>query len=181
MISRFYDRERGGFYFTADGAESIILRRKDAYDGDRPSGNSVAALNLLRLAHFTGKPRLEEMASGVMRAFSNPVSTMPTAFAQLLIALDFAIGPASDVVIVGDPSGQDTLAMLKALRGSFLPNSVEILKPSGAERIKVEKLAEFTRNLVNEEGETKAYVCRGYKCSLPVTSVEKMLDLLNSK
>jgi hypothetical protein len=181
MISHFHDKERGGFYFTANDAESIIARRKEAYDGDRPSGNSIAALNLLRLAHFTGRPRLEDIASGAMRAFSSPVSNMPTAFTQLLIALDFAVGPASDVVIVGDPIGQDTLAMIRALRGSFLPNSVEILKPSGAERIKIEKLAEFTRNLVSEESETKAYVCRGYKCSLPVTSVEKMLDLLNSK
>jgi hypothetical protein len=181
MISHFRDEKSGGFYMSADDAENIIVRKKDAYDGAHPSGNSIAALNLLRLAHITGKYKFEDTASSMIRTYSNTVSTAPTAFTQLLIALDFAMGPSSEVVIVGDQGSEETAAILRALRSSFLPNKVQILKPIGVEVSKIEELAEFTRDLTSEEGRAIVYVCQGYRCSLPTTSVQRMLELLDLK
>jgi uncharacterized protein YyaL (SSP411 family) len=181
MISHFRDEKSGAFYISADDAENIIVRIKDAYDGAHPSGNSIAALNLLRLAHITGKSKFEDIASSMIRTYSSIMSNAPTAFTQLLIALDFAVGPSSEVVIVGDQGAKETAAILRALRSSFLPNKVQILKPIGVEAYKIEELAEFTRNLTSEEGRATVYVCQGYRCSLPTTSVQRMLELLDLK
>lgn len=181
MINHFWDEEHGGFYISADDTESVVTRRKDAYDGAHPSGNSVATLNLLRLAHMTEKPEFEERASRVMLALSNTVSKAPSAYTQLLIALDFAIGPTSEVVIVGDWGAEDTDAMLKALRSNFLPNKVMLFRAADNESPEITRLAEFTRELPGKEGIATAYVCKDYKCSLPTTDVRKMLDLLDLK
>jgi uncharacterized protein YyaL (SSP411 family) len=181
MIDHFWDEEHGGFYISADDAESVVTRRKDAYDGAHPSGNSVATLNLLRLAHMTEKPELEERASRIMYALSDTVSKAPSAYTQLLIALDFAIGPTAEVVIVGDRGAEETMAMLKALGSSFLPNKVQIFKPIGVEVPKIEELAEFTRDLSSKENRATVYVCQDYKCSVPTTNVQTLLELLDSK
>jgi hypothetical protein len=179
MLSHFHDEEGRAFYSSANDAETVIARRKDIYDSAFPSGNSMAALNLLRLAHLTGKSKLEDMAVSMIRAVSGVVSSAPTAFTELLAALDFALGPSSEVVVVGEQDAQETVTMLNTLRTSFLPNAVQILKPIGAESSKIVELAEFTRDMSNLEGKTTVYVCRGYKCSLPTTSAHRMLELLD--
>ena len=55
MIKHFWDRQNGGLFMTADDGETLLIRDKKIYDGAIPSGNSVAALNLLRLGHMTGR------------------------------------------------------------------------------------------------------------------------------
>ncbi|MCP5116850.1 MAG: thioredoxin domain-containing protein, partial [bacterium] len=59
MLDLFWDEEHGGFYVSADDAESLIVRQKEGYDGAIPSGNSVAMLNLVRLGRITADPELE--------------------------------------------------------------------------------------------------------------------------
>jgi hypothetical protein len=181
MISHFWDERHGGFYVSADDAESILVRRKDAYDGAHPSGYSVAALDLLLLAHLTGKSKFEDLASRMIRAVSSKVTSSPTAFTQLLAALDFALGPSSEIVIVGDPKSVDTETMLKILRRGFLPNKVQLLKPIGMESRDIEKLVEFTKDFSSEAGRATAFVCQGHKCHLPTTDARRMLELLDTK
>ena len=78
MIERFGDPERGGFFTTSDDHEQLIARRKDVDDHPIPSGNSSAALGLLRLAALTGERRYEEQAEGVLRLFARPPAATPT-------------------------------------------------------------------------------------------------------
>jgi len=96
------------------------------YDGALPSGNSVAALNFLRLSRMTGNIQLEQKADQLIRAFSEQVADQPMAFTQLLIALDFMIGPSQEIVIAGDPSLKNTQAMIHAVQRNFLPNKSAI-------------------------------------------------------
>ena len=178
MRKHFWDEKSGGFYLSADDSESVIVRKKDVYDGAHPSGNSVAALNLLRLAHMTGRSEFEDEASRIMLAFSNLVSRAPTAYTQLLAALDFALGPSSEVVIVGDKNADDTRTMIEALNNNFVPNKVVIFKPVGEYSQEVRKLAEYTSELTIKDGKATAYVCRGNRCSLPTTDIDQMLKML---
>jgi uncharacterized protein YyaL (SSP411 family) len=177
MIARFWDEKAGGFFFTASDAEALLARGKEAYDGATPSGNSVAALDLLRLAHLTGRTEYLERAQRVFKAFSAQVAKAPSGHAQMLIALDFATGPASEIVIAGDPAAEDTRAMLKAVRSRFLPNAVVLLRPNG-EDPPIAKLAEFVRAEVSQAGKATAYVCRNFACQKPVTDVEALVRLL---
>jgi uncharacterized protein len=77
MKEMFWDEEKGGFFFTGVDAEKVIVRKKDSFDGALPSGNSVAALDLLRLYHLTGNLELEKMADLTARSFSREIATMP--------------------------------------------------------------------------------------------------------
>lgn len=176
MVEHFQDKEKNGFYFTADDAEELIFRKKEIYDGAVPSGNSVAMLNLLRLGRMTGNADLEEKAAQTGRAFSKTIWQAPHAYTQMLAALDFALGPASEVVIAGDIEAEDTKAMLAALGKEFIPGKVVILK--SGEDSEIVGLAEYARDLERIEGKATAYVCRNFSCRLPVTDAAEMMRLL---
>ena len=178
MIEHFWDNESGGFYFTPDDGEKLLVRRKEIYDGAVPSGNSVAMLNLLRLSRLTGDHQYEELADKIGQAFSVQVNRQPAAYAMLMASLDFGLGPAYEVVVVGYPDAQDTIEMLKALRSRFMPSKVVILVDSGKETPAIHRLAEFTKNLSAIGGSATAYVCANQSCDLPTTDAAKMLALL---
>ena len=177
MLLHFRDKENGGFYFTADYAEEGIIRKKELYDGAVPSGNSVAMLNLVRLGKMTANPEFEKKAEDIERAFSRTVLMSPAAYTMLLSALDFAIGPTSEVVIVGDIKAGDTRNLLAALRRGFIPGKVVIFLPPGSSEIVY--LADYTRNLKSKDGKATAYVCRNFSCKLPTTDAGEMMKLLN--
>ena len=170
-----------GWPFTAEKAESVLLRDKAVYDGAYPSGNSVAALNLLRIARMTGNSELEAKADQLFRAFAHSVKEAPTAHTSLMVALDFALGPSYELVIVGDKEGAETMEMRNALHRAFIPNKVVLFRPISGEHPEIARFAEFTRELTGQGGRTTAYVCRDYQCELPTTSVTKMLQLLDAK
>jgi hypothetical protein len=179
MVRRFLDDEGGGFYFTPSDGEELILRRKDSHDGALPSGNAVAVLDLLRLARMTADAKLEEIASKAFGAFAPRARAAPAAHLHLLSALDFALGPTSEVVIVGHPHSPDTEEMKKALWSRFLPEIVVLFKEAGEEDPQIAKIAEFTSDLTAVDGKATAYVCRGYVCQLPTTDPDGMLAWLH--
>jgi uncharacterized protein YyaL (SSP411 family) len=179
MVKHFWDEKNGGFYISADDAENILIKKKDMYDGAHPCGNSVAALNLMRLAHITGKPDFEQLASRLLAAFSRYAPATPTTHTHLLSALDFAIGPSSEVVIVGEENALETSTMIEALQSKFIPNKVVIFKSTGKGSRDLTALVEYASDLAAKENKTTAYVCRGYKCALPVTDPVGMLELLD--
>ncbi|MFQ5510463.1 MAG: thioredoxin domain-containing protein [Candidatus Krumholzibacteriia bacterium] len=178
LVDHFWDDKQGGFFFTADDAEALIVRTKEIYDGALPSGNSVAMLNLIRLGRMTAESAHEDRASGIGRAFYDEVSKAPAAFSFLLTALDFGVGPSFEVVIVGDPAADDTRAMDRALNSLYVPNKVVLLKPAGEGGSQISRIATFTESHAALEGKATAYVCRNYRCELPTTDVRTMLDLL---
>jgi hypothetical protein len=178
MIAHFWDDIGGGFYFTPKDGEDLLMRRKEIYDGATPSGNSVAAMNLLRLARMTGRFDFERRAEAIGRAFSGVIRQFPSAYTQFLAALEFGLGPSSEVVVVGDPDSDDTILMFKRLRRPFLPGKVVVHRPIGKGSQRVDKIAEYTSNQRSIQGKATAYVCRDFSCELPTTDPEKMLELL---
>ncbi|MBM3241464.1 thioredoxin domain-containing protein [Candidatus Poribacteria bacterium] len=177
MIKHFWDEKGGAFYFTADDAESVILRRKEIYDGATPSGNSVAMLNLLRLGRIMANPEFEEKARQIGRAFSKDISQSPSVYTQMMAALDFEIGNPYEIVLVGNSKSDDMKAMLKALRERFIPNKVIILRPTEVESPEIIRLANYTKDMLSIDGKTTAYVCQNYSCKQPTTDIGKMLEL----
>ena len=145
MIDDFSDDKSGGFFMTAEGGEKLIVRSKKLYGGAIPSGNAVAALNLLRLARLTGDTTLEERHEKLLRGFAGEIGRHPSAFPQLLQSIDFAAGPSHEIVITGQPGADDTTAMLRALDQRFLPNAVVVFRPAG-EAPPITDLAPYTRD-----------------------------------
>jgi hypothetical protein len=180
FMDHFWDADGGGFYFTADDAEELLVRNKEFYDGATPSGNSVAALNLLRLARITANVNLEERAELLARAFSANIRQFPSAYTQMLVALEFIVGPSYEVVIAGPSGTDDTQSMLRELRRVFVPGKVVLLRPTDVDSPAIIKLAAYTAQLVSLDSKTTAYVCANYQCELPTTKSDKMLELLQA-
>ena len=167
-IERFGDPERGGFYSTSSDHEELIARRKEVGDHPIPSGNSSAAMGLLRLAALTGERRYEEAGAGVFALFAKPAVEHPDAFAHLLRALDFHLAPTREVALVGD----DLAELTTVVREKPRPHLVLAGGPEGAEQPPL--LASRTA----VEDRPAAYVCENFACQLPVTSADELRKLL---
>jgi uncharacterized protein len=178
MTERFWDTERGGFYFTPDDGEQILARQKETYDGAVPSGNSIAMLNALRLSRLTGNTELDEIAARTGKAFGGIVRLQPSGHAQFMVALDFALGPSYEVVVAGEPLSSDAIEMLHALATTYLPNKVTLLVAPFSD---IAEIAPFTRDMVRITDKATAYVCSNNTCQSPTTEIPAMLRLLNAE
>ncbi|MDE3132388.1 MAG: thioredoxin domain-containing protein, partial [Acidobacteriota bacterium] len=169
MIARFADPQQGGFFTTAADAPTLVGRRKDLEDTPLPSGNSAAALGLLRLARLSGEEAYERWAEGVLALHAPLALRHPLAFGHLLQALDLYLATPREVAIVG--AGP----LAGALRNRYRPHLVLAGTASAStEGTSVALLR--GRELV--DGRQAAYVCERFACQLPVTEVEALLDAL---
>jgi hypothetical protein len=181
LEKHFWDSQSGGFFFTADDTEELIARKKETYDGAVPSGNAVAMLNLLRLGRIIANTEFEERAAQIGRAVASDLAHLPSAHTQLLVAIDFALGPSNEVVIVGDPQGSDTRNMLRVLRSRFLPNKVVLFRPEREEAPALTRIAEFTDAMKAVNRRATAYVCRNYTCQKPTNDAEEMVRRIDGR
>jgi uncharacterized protein YyaL (SSP411 family) len=176
MIKHFWDSQNGGLFMTADDGEKLLIRNKEICDGAIPSDNSVAALNLLRLGHMTGRQHYLQKAERIGKAFAGAVNRYPPGHAHLMMALDYALNPNYEVVIAGRRGANDTRAMLTALRKPFLPGKVVVVRPSDKkEAAAIIRLAPYTEYMVPKDGKATAYVCTNFICKLPTTDISQML------
>ena len=178
MIEYFWDEERGGFYFSGRENETLITRPKELYDGATPSGNSVAALNLLRLARMTGKTDLENKTERLLGAFAAAAAEAPMAFTQFLNFLDFYLGPSQEIVLAGDPNWETSRAMGAEIQRRFLPNKVLLFRPEGEAGKRLASLCPFVEGMHATGQKATAYLCEGYACKTPLTDPTALLSSL---
>jgi len=176
MIGHYEDEENGGFFLNSDDSEKLLVRPKEIYDGAIPSGNSVAARNLLRLGRMTGQTSYEENADRTLRAFPE-IQRNPSAYSMLMAAVDFAIGPSFEIVIAGDIEAEDTGEMLRAFQSRYLPHKVLLYRPTSNPALT--KLAPFAASQEPLDGQATAYVCRDFACKAPTHDIEEALDYLD--
>jgi len=178
MIAQFHDDERGGFFLSPADGEELFVRPKELYDGAIPSGNSVALLNLLRLGRLTGETRYEELAQRTLAAFAGDLGRGGAGHTQCLMALDFALGPTQEVVVVGEREAADTCALLSAIHGTFAPNKVVVLRPAGGDA-ELEQLVPYVA--AHEMGDAAtAYVCENFTCQAPTTDPDAVRAALSA-
>lgn len=177
-LKLFWDVENGGFFFYGEDSEQLIARPKELYDGAIPSGNSVALLNLLRLARLTGDEELAKTAGKQINTFAGEVENHPTGYTFFLQGVDFYLGPTREVVIAGRPDAADTKAMLNAVRTQYNPQTVVVFHPEGGAGKEIEALAPFVQEQLLTDDRATAYVCQNYACQAPVNDVESFLEIL---
>jgi hypothetical protein len=171
MVELFWDEERGGFYFTGKDNEELISRPKELYDGATPSGNSVAALNLLRLGRMTGRVDWERKADRMVRVFSSAVSDTPVAYAQFLNFLDFFLGPSQEVVIAGDPGQEESRVFRALIQKRFQPGKILLFRSQDDQGEKLSALCPFVAGMRPLDGRTAVYICEGYSCKPPLADL----------
>jgi uncharacterized protein YyaL (SSP411 family) len=159
-IERFED-PAGGFFSTPVGQSDLVLRLKDDYDGAEPSGNSVMALGLLRLARITGRADFQSAADRTLQAFGGRMVSAGPGLPQMLVAQMFALGKPMEIVLA-----QPAANLLQVIRRRFLPNAV------------VMSAADAPQPMPAVNNLSTAYVCENYACKLPVTDPQALEELL---
>ncbi len=164
LDARFGDAAAGGYFLTPEGKQGLLTREKPSHDGVVPTGNSLAALNLLRLAELTGDERFRRRGLESMAAFSSRVSAMPA----MLAALDWWLDEPLEVVVVRqrDRCGME---LLDVLQHAYLPDSVRAIATEGRGFEKHWHLVPLIQGRRAQRGKPTAYVCRKNVCDLPTS------------
>jgi hypothetical protein len=181
MLAQFYDSKMGGFFQTDGRDPSVIVRAKEDYDGAEPSGNSMAALLLLRLAQFTDRANYREAAEKTLQLFGGHLRKAPSTVPQMLCVLDFYLSKPKQIMIAGKADAADTRAMLRTVREHYLPNAIVILADGGESKKTLMTLLPFLETIKPVDDKATAYVCVDYACQLPTNDRSKLAELLGKQ
>ena len=177
QIELFEDKSGGGFFSTAVGDSSLVMRIKDDYDGAEPSGNSVVACNLLRLAQMTDRKDFREAADRLLRAFAQRLGDHPVTAPQMLAAYEFSLAKPKQVVLVGNAGLPELLSELNA---RFLPHKIVLLVDGEPSRKALSAYLPVIQTMSEKDGKATAYVCENYTCQLPTADPKKFAELLQT-
>ena len=168
MLRIFAGEDGGGLFESGADAEEVLLRQKNAYDGVLPSGNSVAAMNLMRLGRICKDAALQEAGEAVVRAFLGSAEKQPAAYLQMFMAHEFQLAAEVEITLVGEREREEMKVMLAAISKRFLPHLVLRQTDKGA-------IGGFTA----PRGGVAAYVCAGGACRPPVGTAEELERFLD--
>lgn len=191
LVNHFLDDKSGGFYFTSDNAEEIILRKKESYDSAIPSGNSVQMMNLLKIAHLSEDESLKEIALGIEHNFDQKIRRSPLAHTNMINAIDFRLGPSYNVVMVCSDENQ-SLKMHEKLRSNlslrYIPNltildiiQFERKEEHSEDNIDLKLPFEISEALKAKkplENKCTFYVCSDKDCKPPLTEIKELLKVI---
>ncbi len=171
VVKHFADPAGPGFFYTADDHEELIARTKDLHDGSTPSGNAMAVTALLRLAVLCDRRDLAATAEAALRGYRGLMADAPAASGQMLVALDFYLGPVAEVAVVGPAGHADTVAVFRAVRAGFRPNQV-VAAPDPATGEPPADLIPLLKDKPQVGGAVTTYVCRDYACEAPLVGAD---------
>ena len=171
MLKKFFDSKNGGFWQSAAGSKNLILTLKDDYDGAEPSGNSAAALSLVKLAAITGRRDFVTAAEKTLGLFAGRLNKVPQGVPFLLQALDFWLQEPARVVIAGQRDSRKFHELLRAAHSIYQPNKI-VMGNAGA-------VDDFSKTLP-AKGEATVYVCHGNTCRPPTDDPISLVEALNS-
>ncbi len=170
LLAHFEDREAGGFYFTSDDHEKLIIRSKTFADDATPSGNGIAAATLLRFGHLLGEPRYLAAAERTLRAAWPALQKYPLSHVSLLTALEELLRPPQIVILRGEP--QALGAWQRELARSYAPRQLVLAIPATATDLPPALAEKAPR------GTAVAYVCQGSSCSAPLETLAALQESL---
>ncbi|MBO0721625.1 MAG: thioredoxin domain-containing protein, partial [Blastocatellia bacterium] len=177
----FYDEKQGGFFDTTGKDESLLIRTKDDYDGAEPTGNSIAAMNLLRLAQMTDNKKWGEMADRALAFFGKRLDELPEAMPQMLAVLDYHLDKPKEIVIAGHPGREDTEKMLHEVHARYIPNKIILFADGGPGQEFLGRYLPFIQSMKMRGDKATAYICQNYACKLPTADLGVMAKLLEEK
>jgi hypothetical protein len=178
MDELFWDASRGGYFNSAAGDASIVLRLKEDYDGAEPAPSSVAAMNLLRLGGLWHDAARRERGRKTIDAFRGQWSSAPHAMPQMLCALELALEPPRHVVIAGDPQSTDFSALVAVFHESLGYRRNILAAEGGEAQAWLAQRAPWLADMKPLNGRATAYVCEEFACQAPVSDADALRALL---
>ncbi len=171
--SLFSDEENGGYYLTGSDAEELLFRPKESYDGALPAGNSITALNLLRLTRLTGDGRWGKKAEQQLFAFRAILEDHPAGYTAFLQALQYALHPSQELILAGSLANGTLSEMRQTFFSEFRPYS-SVLYQEGS----LPEIIPWTKEYPVDPSQAKAYLCQNFTCQRPVQNIEEFKSLL---
>jgi hypothetical protein len=153
------------------------MRIKEDYDGAEPSGNSIAALNLLRLSQITDRAGFRESAARALEAFGSRMVAAPVGVPQMLVAYDYSISKPKQIILAGERDAPDTRRMLDQIHARFVPHRMMLLVTAES-RQALARYLPTVADMTAIGGQATAYVCENYACQLPTTDAAAFAQLL---
>ena len=178
IILHFHDEDNGGFFHTSDEAEEMIFRNKEIYDGAIPSGNSVTAMNLLRLAKITANAELEEIGNRCLQAFAKKVISAPAGHTQFMSAVDLALNGSVEIVIAGE-TNDETRNIIRFINDRFIPEKVLVLRTE-TNANQMDRIAPYTRDMEMTDGKATVHICQDHNCKLPSNNPDKIKEQIEA-
>ncbi|MGI6050222.1 MAG: thioredoxin domain-containing protein, partial [Acetivibrionales bacterium] len=171
VIQLFWDDENGGFYLYGSDGEQLITRPKEIYDGAIPSGNSVMALNFIRLGRITGKFEFEERADKILQCFSSSIASHPIAYAYSLMALLYGSSESQEIVILSKKE-EEAKPFIDIINSDFRPFTVSLLYMTGDEELleNAPFIESYIKSYQASDENTLAYICEKGACKAPVSN-----------
>ena len=176
MIDEFWDGEAGGFFFTGRSHEQLIVRSKEFLDNATPSGNSIAALSLLRLSLLTENETYRRHATTVLRLMADQIRRYPSAFGFACRAVDFYLGSPAEIAIVGRAEAPGLKDLIRAAWEVYIPNRVVALYLEDDARAST--IIPLLRDRTTLTSGPTAFVCQSYTCKTPVHTGAELLEQL---
>ena len=179
MVSEFWNESSGGFYLGSDQTEKLIVRAMTGYDGAIPSGNSIAAMNLLKLTRITGEIKWAEMADKTFKVFSNEINKVPSGYTSMVTAFLFEYDHPKEIVVVGsgsDPATQDALTRMKS---EYIPGKILLFKDTDQLSPGLSPLAKWTATQETIDDKVTFYVCQDFACKIPTTDIKEALIFIH--
>ncbi|MDD2336974.1 MAG: thioredoxin domain-containing protein [Geobacteraceae bacterium] len=168
MLKLFHDKETYGLYDTGSDSENLLVRKKGGHDGVVPSGNAVAAMNLIKLGKITADSRLLEEGKGILRSFMGSIEGNPITSLHFLCALDYLSCPEAEVTFSGRIDSVEAREMLLSVHKRFMPGLV--LRVSEEDAVSLPK---------GKKGEIIVQICAAGACRVPVADVQELERLLD--
>jgi uncharacterized protein YyaL (SSP411 family) len=158
-IKHFSDSD-GGFYYTDDKSEELVLRMKEGADMAVPSGNSVMAMFLIRLGYLTDSYEMVEIAESIFKQFSLQLESSPMFFTQMICAMTMLEGRSFSVEIRGNWS-ESSISEIKSITGMQL-------------------VPYYFIRMSDEDGKKEVLVCEIGKCDANLKSPEELRDFISA-
>ena len=176
--ARYLDTNEGGYYLTPDQGEALLVREKPFYDRAVPSGNSVTAINLLRLHDLTGDLKWRQTAERLFASVAFRVTRSPTGFPLLLVALDHYYDAPLEVAVIAPSARQEASSLAERLRETFVPNKAFAVL-TDTEATEQQAQVPWLEGKRSMRGKSTAYVCERGRCDLPTPNpavFQKQID-----
>ncbi len=174
LVDHFWDAEHNSFYFTADSSEPLIIRPKNNYDLSMPSGNSVAALALLKLYHLTQQKNFLEISTKIMESFAIMAAENPFGFGFLLNTIYLYLQNPTEITLINTKNRE----ICDFLTKKFIPEAI-LVTIQNADQLKQLSKHAFFAGKEFDDSKTTVFVCRNFSCSLPLATTSEIEGLLS--
>ena len=178
-ISRFYDKDLGGFFMTQNTRDAnLIVRVKDENDSVMPSANAVSALNLIRLSQLYELPEFHRLARETIQCFYPKMTQFPSAMPQMLVALKWLTAEPVHLVIVGNIKENSTQAMLNHIRSKYL-SGITVMQFDSDADIDASRMPAYLCRMITKAKAPTAYLCSNYSCQRPIVAPEDLKEAID--